>query len=334
MSSDKTISALTNQKVLITGGAGYLAASVVGLLKDADCTIIRLDRESAYFTPVRGEARVEDVRHDLRDPDIWPRVLAGVDIVYHFAAQTSVYAAEDAPAQDQRVNVLPMLHLLEACRKNAWTPKVVFAGTVTEAGLTASVPVDESHPDVPITVYDNHKLMAELYLKQYARDGKVRGVVLRLANLYGPGPRSSSADRGIMNLMIRRALDGKELTIYGDGRHVRDYVHVDDVAAAFLLAAAHAGRLSGNHYVIGSGTGHTLADAIHLVAARVERKTGRRVAVTHVPPPARFSPIENRDFVANTTKFASATGWRANVSLEQGIDRTIDAFLTEAQQGS
>ena len=327
-----TIKELVRKTILITGGAGYLATNIIRLLKDIDCNIIRLDRQEAFFTPVSGRAIVRDVLGDIRERDIWDKILIGVDIVLYLAAQTSVYVANENPHADLKINVLPMLNLLETCRQKKLCPIIIFSGTTTEVGLPLHQPVDETHSDNPITVYDIHKLMAESYLKYFIREGSVCGAILRLANVYGPGPRSSSADRGVLNMMVRRALNGDPLTIYGDGKFIRDYVYMEDVANAFIAAACHINKINGQHFIIGSGDGHTIADAVHLVAARVERKTVKRVQVTHVDPPTKLSPIETRNFVADTKRFTEATDWRASVSLEDGVDRTIDYYLLENKE--
>jgi len=319
-----------DKKILITGGAGYLAFNIVNLLKNVECHITRLDRPGASFAPIMGVARVEDIYADIRDHVDWNAMLMDVDIVFHFAAQTSVYVANENPHADLAINVLPMLHMLDACRQNKYHPTMLFSGTVTEVGLPLRLPVDESHPNNPITVYDMHKLMAEYYLKHFIDDGILLGSVLRLANVYGPGPRSGSADRGVLNMMVSRALNGNELTVYGDGCFIRDYIYVEDVASAFLRAAVNIDMTSGKYFVIGSGNGHTITDAINLVASRVEHKTGRIAKVVHVEPPAMLSPIEQRNFVANTGRFTEATDWHAKVSLLEGIDRTIDFYLDNA----
>lgn len=314
---------------MITGGAGYLASNLVRALKEVECHIVRLDTSAAVFMPVSGRAHIEDVAGDVRDRAVWNRLLEGTDVLFHFAAQTSVYVANEDPSADLASNVVPMLAMLETCSHRGWSPVVIFSGTVTECGITEHIPVNETQQDHPITIYDLHKLMAESYLKYYAGQGVVRGAVLRLANVYGPGPRSSSADRGVLNMMIRRALDGDTLTIYGEGNHLRDYVYVDDVVAAFCAAGTGIDKVNGLHFVVGSGRGHTIAEAVHLVADRAARKTGRRVPVEHIEPGRPQSPIEARDFVADSTRFARATGWSARVSLADGIDRTVDYFLKE-----
>jgi nucleoside-diphosphate-sugar epimerase len=166
--------------------------------------------------------------------------------------------------------------------------------------------------------------MAEQYLRWYSEQGIVRGVALRLANIYGPGPRSSRDDRGILNLMIRRALTGEPLTVYGTGEQLRDYLYIEDAARAFLAAAAHSETLSGRHFVIGSGVGHAISDALEIVASRAEARTGKPVEVRRVPPPDTLSPIERRNFVADSRRFTSATGWQPRYSLSEGIDRTME----------
>lgn len=312
--------------ILITGGAGYLASGLISLLKETECRIVRLDREDASFEQVAGRALIIDSFGDVTDQAQWHRHLEGTDYVFHFAAQTSSHVANRDPAADHAVNVMPMLHLLEACRRSGSCPTVCFSSTVTVAGITERLPVDESHPDHPLTVYDLHKLMAEQYLRWYAEQGLVRGVTLRLANVYGPGPLSSRGDRGILNRMIRRALAGEPLTVYGAGDQLRDYVYLEDVARAFLAAARHCESLNGRSSIIGSGQGHTIAGAMRLVADQAGARTGTKVEVRHVAPPDALSPIEARHFVADTRHFSSVTGWTARCTLPEGIRRTMESL--------
>ena len=338
MASDVTaaeppMAAFAGRTIVITGGGGYIAAALLRCLSVTDCIVRRVVRRTSPI-PAGGIARIEDVIGDLGERSLWRDVVAGADVVVHLAAQTSTYVANADPAADLRVNVVPVVHLLEACRaRGGPVPAVLLAGSATEVGLTTAVPVGVHEPDRPVTIYDLHKLVAEQYLEHYARLGIVRGVCLRLANVYGPGPASSSGDRGILNLMMRRALRAEQLTVYGDGAWVRDYVHVDDVARAFMAAAIHADAISGQHFVIGSGVGTRIVDALELVASRVAARTGVRARVSHVPAPVDLSPIERRHFVADTTRFRAATGWQPRFDLAAGIDGTLGAFLEEADAG-
>jgi len=316
----------SGKRILVTGGAGYLATNLAELLKDTDCYIIRLDRPEAVFSKVDGAAKIKDVIGDVRERAIWESQLKDIDIVFHFAAQTSVKVANKDPIADLENNVMPMLQMLETCRNKGYQPIVLFSGTVTETGIPVKLPVNETHTDNPITVYDLHKLMAENYLKYYVSEGIVKGAILRLANVYGPGPKNSAPDRGVLNLMVRRALAGETLTVYGKGDYLRDYVYVEDVARAFLEAARKIEEVNGQHFVIGSGEVHTIAEVMNLVSDRVALRTGKRVAVTHIDPPSPQSPIEARNFVADSSRFMRSTGWQAFYSLCEGIDRTLEAF--------
>lgn len=273
---------------------------------------------------------MRDVVGDLRSHRAWARALKNIDIVFHLAAQTSESLAACNPAADLEANVLPMLRLLECSQRCDTAPDIVFAGTVTESGFARRLPVDERQPDLPATIYDMHKLMAETCLKHYSAQGLVRGTVLRFSNVYGPGPSSATADRGVLNQMMRRALRGDPLPLYGAGRAMRDFVFVEDATRAFLAAGAGIHRLNGNHYVIGSGQGHTLRQAFELVLARAELITGRRSTLRRIHPPKRSSAIATRNFVANSSAFRLATGWRPETSLREGIDRTLSAYACES----
>jgi len=314
--------------LLITGASGYLASNLAKSLKDIPCTIRRLTGKSE-LAPLKGSAVFEDIQGDIRDSSVWNQAVEEVDAVFHFAAQTSVYVADKDPVRDYQANVLPMLLMLEACKKQGGQPDILFAGTSTIVGLPEELPLNETFPDQPITVYDAHKLMAETYLKCYARMGLVRGVTLRLTNVYGPGPKSSSEDRGVLNMMANRALLGKNLTLYGDGKFIRDYVYVEDVLHAFLLALLNMDSLNEKHVVLGSGEGNSISKALYQVAEKATQKTGIRVQVDHIDPPTGLSPIEGRNFIADPRTFTEITGWQPQYSLSEGIEQTLDSFRAQ-----
>jgi UDP-glucose 4-epimerase len=317
---------LEGKCVLVTGASGYLASNLTKSLQNISCTLRRLTRKPD-LPVINGKAIVEYIQGEITEASVWRQAMQGVDIVFHFAGQTSVYVADEDPDIDYRVNVLPMLHMLETCKNIEGQPDIIFAGTSTQVGLPENLPVDEMFQDKPITIYDLHKWMAENYLKCYARMGVVRGVTLRLTNVYGPGPKSSNEDRGFLNTMVRRAISGESLTLYGEGEYVRDYIYVDDVLSAFLLASKNMNLLNQNHFVLGSGEGHSISEALHRIADRTTLKTGDRVSVKSIEPPKNISPIDERYFIANSESFSRITGWKPEISLSDGIDKTLEAFL-------
>ena len=152
---------------------------------------------------------------------------------------------------------------------------------------------------------------------------------MRLSNIYGPGPSSGSHDRGIMNVMIKRAINGQPITIYGDGKYIRDYIYIEDVSRAFISAYLKIDRINGNYYMIGSGNGITIADAFKFIAIRVEYKTGRKVIIEYLSQSISLLPIEERNYVSNIQKFNKHTGWKPIYSLVEGIDLTIESILRE-----
>ena len=314
--------------ILITGAAGFIGSSLARVLSQTDCTLICCSRDIEKLEIIPSvKARVVNREIDIRTSSIWEEILEGVDVLFHFAAQTSSKFANDHPCMDVDINLAPVVRFIETCQNKNIRPDIIFPGTVTQAGLTETWPVDEMIQDVPITVYDINKLAAEKYVCYYGTQLGGRGV--RLANVYGPGTKSGRPDRGILNMMVMRALEGKPLTLYGDGNYVRDYVFIDDVVTAFLMAGARFDSTNGKHYVLGSGGGHTIREMIETVRDLAAQVSGRKVDIDYVPIPTDLSSIEFRHFVADISRFSADVGWHPEVSLEEGITRTIEFFLRQ-----
>lgn len=322
-------SAYRGRTVAVTGAGGYLAAALLNRLSPVAGRILAVQRRAPAGVGAARSGVVQTIVGDVRDSAVWERLAADAEVIFHLAAQTSAYTANADPAADFELNARPILHLGEACRRLTVAPRLVFAGTVTIFGFVDRLPVDEDAPDRPMTMYEVHKLLSEQYLRYYSVEGLLRGVSLRLPNVYGPGPRVSSADRGVLNLMIQRAIAGQPLRVFGDGAFVRDYIFIDDVADAFLAAGMGSAEVSGRHFVLGTGVGTTIREAAALVADCAERVRGRRPPIEHVPPPDTQLAIERRNFVGDASRFHAATGWRALVPLARGIDRTFEHYLKE-----
>ena len=316
------------KSVAVTGAAGFLGGRLVHRLAAVPCQIIRVARSVPPPLEATPAATVREVTGDVGERATWDAIVSDADVVFHFAAATSARAADHGD-RALAASVAALGHLVDTCRQLRRRPAVMLAGTVTQTGIPSRLPVDESSPDRPVTAYDEYKLIAEDDLKAAVADGAVTGATLRLANVYGPGGHGRSADRDILNRMIAAAVRGQPLTVYGTGNYLRDYIFVEDVVDAFLMAARHPQRVNGRHYVIGSGRGITIRQAFELVAERVELLTGRRVAVVTPEPPVAVSAIEQRHFVADPSRFSAATGWRATWSLSDGIDRTAEVFACE-----
>jgi UDP-glucose 4-epimerase len=316
-----------NKTILLTGASGYIATSILAVLSRYKCRLICVSRSQMNISIFeQGQAELLHVESDLLNDLSWLDHAEQADIIYHLAAQTSVYVAEENPIKDLEVNVLVLLKLLNSLFERKVKPIVIVAGTATQVGLTEQTLVNEEVADDPVTFYDIHKLHAEQSLKQYIRNEHVRGACLRLANVYGPGVASSTAGRGILNMMVRRALRGEPLTLYGEGTQVRDYVYIDDVVQAFLAVAKNIDATNGGHYIVGSGVGHSLLDAYNMIIDKVKEISSEVIELKHVKPPGELSPIEFRDFIADPSELKHATAWSPKFSLGEGIGKTIEHF--------
>ena len=320
---------ITVKTVIITGARGYIGSALAEKLGREDYAL-RLVSRSADFVPAPSARAVREFRSvDLRDPQNWSELLRDADVVVHLSSRTDLRAAEANPVDDEDINVKPLRALVEAASVTYTTPTVIFASAVTIAGVNPQIPVDDTACDDPCSVYDRNKLACEVILKEATTRGIVRACSLRLSNVYGHGGASINANRGILNIMMRRAFDGESLTLYGNGAYIRDFIHIDDVAEAFLSAIATPQVCDGGHYVIASGRGHTLEKAYAMIAEIALERLQRRVEIVRVPEPVGLHPIEKRNFIGDPHVFQEQTTWRPHIELRAGI---ADYFTRAARQ--
>ncbi len=327
----RAVQKLEGARILITGASGYLAWNLLRSLDAVDCEITCLTRKpSIKFEGISSSSRIRVLSGEAD----WPTLLKNTDYVFHFAAQTSVPVSNADPVLDLQQNVATFVQMLEASRALEKKPFFLIPGSESQAGLPLTFPVDESFTDKPESIYCLHKLFNEQYLELYTRQSWARGTCLRLANVYGPGPKSSSADRGVLNQITLRALRKEPISIYGSGEHLRDYVYVTDVVNAFLAAAVASDKTNGNHYITASGVGTKLKDAFWLSATLVSQVTGNPILLSHIDPPQGSSAVDFRNFVGNIDRIKTDTSWSPKVSLEQGLTETITYFINQKETHS
>ena len=300
--------------ILVTGASGLIGAALVDMLRGGSSTIFCQSRSFH-----EDEFGVKWLKHDLVN-DSWEDLsLPDIDVIYHLAGQTSTYIARQNPIADLSANVLALLNLLDHFRRQKRCPFVVLVGTVTEVGLTDQLPINESLPDYPITFYDISKLTAEIYLKQYVREGFVNGCSIRLSNVFGRNQPGQQKDRGILDKIFSMAISGQNINVYGDGSFIRDYLFLDDVVSALVLASENNERTNGRMFCLGSGQGISLKDAFLKVIDTAALVTGRKVELVHVPHPDGLSAIEYRNAIIDASGFTQATGWLPRYSFDDAI---------------
>jgi nucleoside-diphosphate-sugar epimerase len=299
--------------VAVTGASGYLGAALVAALRDAGARVIAASRR-----PIAADEAVEWAPFDLRSQESWARLLDRAGVVFHLAGNTSVYDAERDPGASLSTTVLPITLMEASAHRAGRIPRVVFASTATVYGLTERLPVDETAAANPITAYDRHKLQAE---RQLLSAPHLDGVVLRLSNVYGPSPaRCGASERGFLNRSVERALHGHDIEVYGDGRLLRDFVHIDDVIAAFLIAGV-TQPVGDRCFNIANGTATSLRDAVSLAIGEAARVSGRTVALRETSWPDDAHAIERRNFAANIDRARAVLRWQPAVTLAGGIAR-------------
>lgn len=300
-------------KILVTGGAGFIGSHVVDRCVEAGHGVAVVDDlSSGQRQQVNAAARLHVV--DIRTPAL-DDVFRGEapEAVVHLAAQASVGRSVANPQLDAEINVLGSLNLLE-CARRAGTRRFVYISTGGAGyGDTDVVPTPESHPTRPVSPYGTSKVAAELYLGCWETLHGLSGVVLRLANIYGPR-QNPHGEAGVIAIFTDRLLRGEPCIINGDGLQTRDYVYVGDVAEAALRALERP-QVTGP-VNIGTGVETTvvaLFEALRAAFGHGESRHG----------PAR--PGEQRRSLLDASRARQVLGWTARVGLDEGLRRTVAA---------
>lgn len=303
-------------RALVTGGAGFIGSHIVDLLVAEGHDVAAVDNfVTGKRTNLNRRARFYEV--DVTSP-MFAHILAATqpEVVFHEAAQMSVKASTDDPLYDARVNVMGLVNVLEACTSTG-VRKVVFASSGATFGNPVYLPIDEEHPQKPESPYGITKMVAEHYLKYYARDRGLEFTALRYGNVYGPR-QDSYGEAGVVAIFTRQLLTGQVPTIHWDGEQVRDYVYVSDVARANLLAAT-AG--DGRCYCIGTGVGTSVN--------QIYRAVNEAIGVNIPPHHAPRRPGDLRTAFFDVTRARNELGWEPTTSLAEGIREAVKSFYRE-----
>jgi len=301
--------------VLVTGASGFLGSALCRTLV-------------ARGAAVRGTARVplESWREsaiDWRCADLasavdWPALVDGVDTVYHLAWTSIPATAASAPIQDLTVNVGGVIGLLEAARSRPGIRIVFPSSGGTVYGRSDGLPFRETDPTRPLNAYGVAKLTAESYLNLYRTGNGVNSIALRIANPFGFG-QDLSKGLGAVTHFARAALAGKPLILFGDGSTVRDFIAIDDVVEAMILAGERRNVVGPLN--IGTGSGRSLRDVITFL----EGYFGRSLPISIKP--ARSFDVEA--CVLDVSAAWERLAWRPRYSFEEAMTQLLDK-LAEA----
>ncbi|WP_431112751.1 NAD-dependent epimerase/dehydratase family protein [Variovorax paradoxus] len=325
---------------LITGGAGFVGANLAHRLLSEGHRVLVFDNLSRPgvernldWLQQNHPTGLDVAVADIRDASAVERAVARADHVFHFAAQVAVTTSLVDPREDFAVNALGTLNVLEAARAQPVPPSVLMTSTnkvyggledvqlklegqrygpvaadIAGHGISEARPLDFHSP------YGCSKGTADQYVHDYARSYGMKTVVFRMSCIYGQR-QFGTEDQGWVAHFLLRALDGEPITLFGDGKQVRDILFVDDLVDAFVLAQRNIGKLAGNAFNIGGGPRNVIS--LLDLLDQIEVLEGKRPETTHED----WRTGDQRYYVSDTRRFEAATGWRPAVDARQGIER-------------
>jgi UDP-glucose 4-epimerase len=299
---------MQHNKVVVTGGAGFIGANLIRTLLEEGKDVHVVDTFVGGRFPERlpVEATVHEV--DIRDTSKLLPVFEGADVIYHLAALPRVQDSIEQPVETHDVNVNGTLSVLEAAREKG-VRRVVFASSAAIYGDQENVPLTEDAAPEPKSPYGLHKYLCEEMLRLWASLYRVETVSLRFFNVYGPYLDPQGAYALVVGKFLEQHKRGEPLTIVGDGTHTRDYVHVADIARALIMAATSSEVGEGEVLNVGSGTETSVNDLAKLFGGDT----------TYIEP--RIEPSRSCASIKRTQKLLD---WKPTIPLADGIKSLLE----------
>jgi UDP-glucose 4-epimerase len=302
-------------KILVTGGAGFIASHIVDAYVKLGHDVVIVDNFSTGRKEnVNPAAKVyeADVRDAARIDEIFQR--ERFEVVNHHAAQMDVRRSVTDPVFDASVNIIGVLTLLESCVKHG-VRRVLFASSGGAIyGDQDYFPADEKHPTRPISPYGVAKLTTEQYLFYYHTVHGISSVALRYANVYGPR-QNPHGEAGVVAIFTTRMLAGEQPLINGDGKQTRDYVFVGDVVQANVLGLSYKDY---DCFNIGTGVETNVNELFRVIREALKSSASEK----HGP----VKPGEVTRSVLDHEKIKRVLGWQPSVTLSEGLRRTVEYF--------
>ena len=314
---------MDHMKTIVTGGAGFIGSHLVDLLMQNGHQVMVLDNLSSGRTENIAKhldsGAVELLEQDIREADfeaIFRRVEP--EVVFHLAAQIDVRRSVEDPLLDAEMNITATIRLAEAARRTGVRRVVHTSSGGSIYGEPEQLPATEGLHVDPRSPYAASKVAGELYLNVYRQLYGLETSFIAPANVYGPR-QNPFGEAGVVAIFSRNLLDGKPTRVFGGGTNTRDYVYVGDVARAFYLASAEAG--DGERFNIGTGV-ETTDRELHSAVAKA-------VGAPDSPAddPARLGDVARSSLSYEKAK--RVLGWTPQVSLDEGVARTVEYFRNE-----
>lgn len=331
-----------SKRFLVTGGAGFIGTNYMARLLERGEDVILFDNLSRRGTPrnvdwlktTYGEGSFQLMVEDVRNPSVLTSLAADVDVIVHLASQVAVTTSVTHPREDFEINAQGTFNVLEAARLSERKPAVIYSSTNKVYGEMEELAVEEGeteyrYKDLPCGVpetqpldfhspYGCSKGAGDQYVRDYHRMYNLPTVVFRQSCIYGPH-QFGIEDQGWVAWFVIAALTDRPITIYGDGKQVRDVLYVEDLLDAYDLALENMDKAAGEIYNIGGGPGKTLA-VWKEFGPLLEEALGKEIPVSWED----WRPGDQRVFIADIRKAQRDLGWSPRTSPKEGIKRLID----------
>lgn len=326
---------------LITGGCGFIGSSLIQQIIEHDrkarirvfdnlsvgtredlaevCDFIELSADEIKANPICESAvSCQLIVGDIRNVEIAQKVVVGVDVIVHLAANTGVGPSVDNPRLDCITNVVGTFNMLEAARLNN-VKRFVFASSGAPVG-EVEPPIHEELAPHPVSPYGASKLAGEGYCSSYSRTFGIDTVVLRFGNVYGPRSKNKAS---VVAKFIKQAIKGKVLEVYGRGDQTRDFIYIKDLVYAIELAASKPG-VGGEVFQIATSAETTVNEIVDLLVSTLAEHGIKNIEVVHAE--TRLGDVERN--YSDTTKANRILGWKNQTKLINGLKDTAKWFLS------
>ena len=304
--------------IIVTGGSGFLGKHLLKALVQAGHTVKNIDLKDNQEFPT--------IVADVQDQNLMLQHIKDADVVFHLA---SLIEAGDSVKQPQKYvnyNISGTVSVLEAMRQNG-IKTFLFSSSAAIYGEPQQVPIKEDDRTLPINPYGMTKLAMEGLLSSYVAAHQFTGVALRYFNLYGPGEDHEPETHAIPRF-IKQIFQGQEVTIFGQGAHQRDYIHVKDIVSAHLKAIDLCLREPQKYHYFNLST--QIPTTVLQLVQTIEKVMAKQAQIKHLPE----RPGDPMQLFADSGKAKQILGWQAGVDLETGMKETVKYYVNKWQQHS
>lgn len=313
---------------LVTGASGKIGKNLIAHLLIQKWTVIAI---SSQPTKIKNEnlTWIQTSWEKLHEI-----VLPKIDVVYHLAGQNNAYIARNNVSEDIQSNLILTVNLLETLKKNSIKPLFITLGSATEYGSQNKEELTEKSNSDPETFYEVAKISTRNYIEQYEREGIIRkSVSLRITNIYGMSKSIGDNDRGFIDDAIYRSLRNLDITCFGAGDYLRDYLHISDLVQALATTYLRESSLKSNTYNLSFGKSYTVIEVLEKIQNLAQNRLSSTSKIIKIDFPSNKYAIEKRNAKVNSNKFREESNWEPLLDIENGLNISFDKYLAEQDNG-